>query len=64
MIAIESKKNKFTYNVYHLVKAFFPGEEISQKVDESLEALTAVRFSDGDDFVLMPGELEENADEK
>ena len=64
MIAIESKKNKFTYNVYHLVKAFFPGEEISQKVDESLESLTAVRFSDGDDFVLMPGELEENADEK
>ena len=64
MIAIESKKNKYTYNVYHLVKAFFPGEEISQKVDESLESLTAVRFSDGDDFVLMPGELEENADEK
>ena len=24
MIRIASKKNKYTYNVYHVVKAFFP----------------------------------------
>ena len=30
MIKVSSKKNKYTYNVYHLVKAFFPNEEIIQ----------------------------------
>ena len=34
MIEIKSKKNKFTYNVYHVTKAFFPEEEIVQTVDE------------------------------
>ena len=27
MIKIESKKNKFTYNVYHVTKAFYPKED-------------------------------------
>ena len=31
MIKISSQKNKYTYNVYHLVKAFFPQEEIVQR---------------------------------
>lgn len=30
MIKIESKKNKFTYNVYHVTKAFYPKEDIVQ----------------------------------
>lgn len=28
MIKIESKKNKFTYNVYHVTKAFYPKEDV------------------------------------
>ena len=39
MIKVSSKKNKYTYNVYHLVKAFFPNEEIIQNVDEKQESL-------------------------
>ena len=37
MIEIKNKKNKFTYNVYHVTKAFFPEEEIVQTVDEEQE---------------------------
>ena len=44
MIEIGSKKNKYTYNAYHIVKSFFPGEEIIQKVDEKQEPLVAVRL--------------------
>ena len=39
MIKIESKKNKFTYNVYHVTKAFYPKEDIVQTVDEKQEPL-------------------------
>ncbi len=38
MIEIKNKKNKFTYNVYHVTKAFFPEEEIVQTVDEARAA--------------------------
>ena len=47
MIKISSKRNKYTYNVYHLAKSFFPDEEIIQKVDEKQEPLAVLE---------MPGE--------
>ena len=43
MMRISSKQNKYTYNAYHIVKSFFPGEEIIQKVEEKQEPLMAVR---------------------
>ena len=39
MIRIDSKRNKFTYNIYHIVKSFYPGEDVEQKVDREQEAL-------------------------
>lgn len=48
MIEIKNKKNKFTYNVYHVTKAFFPEEEIVQTVDEEQEPLV---------WMQLPGEL-------
>ena len=47
MIKVSSKKNKYTYNVYHLVKAFFPNEEIIQNVDEKQESLVALNLPEG-----------------
>ena len=44
MIKIESKKNKFTYNVYHVTKAFYPKEDIVQTVDEKQEPLVKIHF--------------------
>ena len=57
MIEIGSKKNKYTYNAYHIVKSFFPGEEIIQKVDEKQEPLVAVRLPGGTCFSLAPEEI-------
>ena len=34
MIQISSKDTLYMYNLYHIVKAFFPNEEISQNLDE------------------------------
>ena len=58
MIEIGSKKNKYTYNAYHIVKSFFPGEEIIQKVDEKQEPLMAVRLPGGSCFSLAPEEVD------
>ena len=57
MIEIESKKNKFTYNVYHIVKAFFPQEEITQKVDGEQENLVNLKLTDGTVFSVAPEEV-------
>ena len=35
MIQISSKDTLYMYNLYHIVKAFFPNEEISQNLDKS-----------------------------
>lgn len=58
MIKVSSKKNKYTYNVYHLVKAFFPNEEIIQNVDEKQESLVALNLPGGSCFSIA---LEEAA---
>lgn len=57
MIEIACKKNKLTYNVYHITKAFFPNEEISQKVDEKQESLVELRLPGGSCFSLAPEEI-------
>ena len=59
MIRIASKKNKYTYNVYHAVKAFFPNEEIIQNVDEKQEPLVAVEMPGGSCFSIAQGTVEE-----
>lgn len=58
MISIECKKNKFTYNVYHITKAFFPGEEIAQKVDEKQESLVELKLPGDSCFSLAPEEIQ------
>ncbi|MCU6747269.1 coproporphyrinogen dehydrogenase HemZ [Faecalicatena acetigenes] len=60
MIKISSQKNKYTYNVYHLVKAFFPQEEIVQQVDENQEPLVKFSADGGSSFCVRREEKEEN----
>ena len=57
MIEIACKKNKITYNVYHITKAFFPSEEITQKVDEKQESLVELKLPGGSCFSLAPEEI-------
>ena len=57
MIRIESKRNKFTYNIYHIVKAFYPGEEVEQNVDGEQEPLVALEMPDGSSFCVCSEEI-------
>ena len=59
MIRISSKRNKYTYNVYHVVKAFFPNEEIIQKVDEKQDSLVHIELPGGSCFSAAQGEMEQ-----
>ena len=62
MIKIESKKNKFTYNVYHVTKAFYPKEDIVQTVDEKQEPLVKIHLPEGTCFSLSPEECVQTED--
>ena len=62
MIKIESKKNKFTYNVYHVTKAFYPKEDIEQTVDEKQEPLVKIHLPEGTCFSLAPEEWVQTED--
>ena len=61
MIEIEVKKNKYAYNVYHLVKAFFPGEEVTQKVDGKQESPVVIRMPEGSCFSIAPEDTNPDA---
>ena len=62
MIKIESKKNKFTYNVYHVTKAFYPKQDIVQTVDEKQEPLVKIHLPEGTCFSLAPEECVQTED--
>ncbi|WP_334159904.1 coproporphyrinogen dehydrogenase HemZ [Muricomes intestini] len=47
IIDISSKETLYSYNLYHIVKAFFPNAEIRQKVDERQEPLAELVLEGG-----------------
>ncbi len=47
MIDIISKDTVFMYNLYHITKAFFPNEEVHQKLDEGQEPLVQMKMEGG-----------------
>ena len=55
MIRISCKNERFTYDMYHIVKSFLPDAEISQKVDPEQELLiemTAEEEPDLEEHIL------------
>ena len=50
MIEIISKETLFTYNLYHITKAFFPEAEIRQCVDGEQEPLVKLTVDGGSRF--------------
>lgn len=52
MIEISSKETLYMYNLYHITKAFFPNEEIRQKVDEEQEPLVRLMLEGGSCFSI------------
>ncbi len=62
MIQITSKDTLYTYNLYHIVKAFFPNEEICQRMDEKQEPLAVIELGEGSCFSIPSDEAEQIAD--
>lgn len=56
MIEISSKETVFMYNAYHIVKAFFPDQEIRQRIDDRQEPLVRLVLEDGSCFCIETGE--------
>ena len=57
MIQISSKDTLYMYNLYHIVKAFFPNEEISQNLDEKQESLVSVKLEENSCFYVPVSEI-------
>lgn len=49
MIDVICKSDAYTYNVYHIMKAFFPSEEIKVRTEEEASHYLMVRLPDGAD---------------
>ena len=47
MIFLSCKEDLYTYNAYHLAKAFFPEEEVRQTVNRGLGETLRMEFPDG-----------------
>ena len=57
MIEIISNDTLYTYNLYHITKAFLPNEEVKQKVDEEQESLVKLIVGDGSCFSIDKDEV-------
>ena len=64
MIFLSCKEDLYTYNAYHLVKAFFPEEEVHQTVDQGLGETLRMKFPDGQILTIEDRELSGIEDRK
>ena len=62
MIFLSCSSDMYTYNTYHLAKAFFPEEEMQQNVSEEMEDVFRLTFPDGRVFAVKAGDTPEGTD--
>ena len=58
MIQIVCKSEAYTYNVYHIVKAFFPSEEMISRVEEKASHYVMVQLPDAGRILIGTGETD------
>ena len=58
MIQIRCKNERFTYDMYHIVKSFFPDDEISQTVDTMQEPLIMIDMGGSSCFCVEVSETD------
>ena len=56
MIQIICKSESYTYNAYHILKAFYPSQEVSCKTDEEASNYVTVQLPDGQGNILQKRE--------
>ena len=64
MIFLSCKEDLYTYNTYHLVKAFFPEEDVRQSVVPTLAPVFRMEFPDGQVLTVEDSELAAMEDRK
>ena len=57
MIKIISNDTLYTYNLYHITKAFLPNEEVKQEVDEEQESLVKIKITEDSCFSIDKEEV-------
>ena len=57
MIEIVCRREWYTYNVYHITKAFFPEEDVQQKVEEESEYEVRVKKNEEDILTITKEEI-------
>lgn len=62
MIEIICNDETYTYNTYHIVKAFYPSEDVKSKVEEKASNYVEVVFDSGDILTVFPEEAREHMD--
>lgn len=64
MIQIRCQNERFTYDMYHIVKSFYPDAEISQTVSPEQESLIEIEMDGDSCFCCRTGEIAEIADKR
>lgn len=64
MIQIICGQETYVYNVYHIVKAFYPSEEVTTSVEEKASNYVSVRFEDGKNIDIAQRAELENEDKQ
>ncbi|XCP84117.1 coproporphyrinogen dehydrogenase HemZ [Roseburia hominis] len=59
MIQIKCQNERFTYDMYHIVKSFFPDAEINQTVEPEQESLIQIEFDRDSCFFCRQANLSE-----
>lgn len=59
MIQVICKSEAYTYNVYHIIKAFFPSEETTVKTEEEASHYISVTLPDAGRIVIGKEQVEE-----
>ena len=57
MIQIRCKNERFTYDMYHIVKSFFPDADISQTVEPEQESLILISIEGDSCFCVLTEEI-------
>ena len=60
MIQIICKEENYSYNAYHMTKAFYPSEQLQVQVEEKASNYVTIEFSDGEKIGFSPEETSAN----
>ncbi len=63
MVQVICKKESYVYNAYHMVKAFYPAQEVTSCVEEKASNYVTVRLQDGR-TIQVAGEMPSGKEQK